>query len=180
MSATELYSPDFRANPIKVERSKRANRRCATMPAGVQPIVRVIFAEIARQNLRYQDVEDFSGVRRASLKSWRRRTRPSWESVQSVLSVLGFGFVPTPALQVLPAELAGEFPALAMKLEKNLPETFNALVDLAAEQKLLAMDATERRAVIEAHHATLRGHSNRRRRPKPHANDNVRQNANVA
>lgn len=177
MSTTELYPPDFRASPIKVERSKRARRRYATMPTGVQPIVRLVFSELSRQGLHYQDIEDASGVGRVALKSWRCRTRPSWESLQSVLSVLGFGFVPTPVLQVLRPEMAGEITALAMKLGADIPTTWAALIDIGVEQKLLRMDAAERRAVIEAHHAAL--HPSQGRAAKA-ANDNQRDQSAVA
>ena len=175
MSAPELYPPDFNVRPIKVERSKRANRRTATVPSGVEPVVRLIFAEIARQGIRYEDVENFSGVRRATVKSYRRKNRPGWESVQSLLSVLGFGFVPTPAIQTLPPHLMGEITALSSKLAKDVPATFAALIDIGVEQKLLRMDAAERRAIVEAHDAAL--HPRRSRKP---ANDNTTATESVA
>jgi hypothetical protein len=164
MPAIQLYPPDFSVRPIKVERIRRMNRRTATMPHGVTPIVRLIFSELARQGLRYQDVEDFSGVRRASVKAWRRKNRPSWESLQAVLSTLGFGFAPTPTLQVLPADLVGEIVALAMKLGLTFPETWAALIDIGVEQRLLAMDADERRTVLAEREAANDNVPRRRRK----------------
>lgn len=159
-----IYPPGFSARPIKIDRSKCSNRRSVSPPENVGPEVKLIFAEMARQGLRYQDLEDFSGVRRPTVKQWRRKNLPSWESLQAVLSTLGFGFVPTPCLQILPPELAGELTALAMKLGADIPTTWAALVDISAEQKLLRMDASERRAVVEAHRASL-GNPKRRRKP---------------
>lgn len=179
MFAPELYPQDFSTRPPKIDRSKRRRNRYATVPTGVSPVVRLIFLEIARQKLRYQDVEDFSGCRRAAVKQWRIKNKPSWESIQSVLSVLGFGFVPTPTPQVLPTNLAGDVIALALKLEKNIPETWAALIDIGVEQKLLHMDAAERRAIVDAHHASLRGNG-RSRKPKVPANDNTKQPTAIA
>jgi hypothetical protein len=170
MAETQLYPPDFDVRPIKVERPRRSNRRVVTTPKGATPIVRLVFGELARQAVRYQDCEDFSGVGRAAIKSWRRKSKPSWESLQSVLSALGFGFAPTPALQVLPPELAGEVTTLALKLGKSMPETISALIDIGVEQKLLRMDADERRALVEVHRTSLRG--NKRSQRAPAANDN--------
>lgn len=165
----DLYPDSFSVRPLKAERPPRGNPRCVTVPKAATPIVRFVFGELSRQRLRYVDIEMTSGVKTPAIKQWRRRSRPSWESLQSVLATLGFGFVPTPALQVLPPELAGEVTALAMKLGRDIPQTWAALIDIGVEQRLIQTDANERRAVVEAHRAALRGHNHRR---KP-SNDNT-------
>lgn len=169
MSVTPLYPPDFHVRPFPPPRSKRTSKRCASMPAGVTPIVRFVFAAIAWRGLHYQELADASGATRVSLKMWRKKNRPSWESLQAVVSALGFGFVPTPASQVLPPELADEITALALKAERTIPDVWAALVDIGVEQKLLRMDSAERLAVIDASRAELPTHRYRKSKP---ANDN--------
>jgi hypothetical protein len=90
----------------------------------------------------------------------------------AVLATLGYGLTATPALQVLPPDLAGEVTALALKLKKNMPDTWAALVDIGMEQRLLAMRAEERTALLASHDA--------RRINRPVANDNVKPAAQVA
>lgn len=175
MPTTPLYPETFFIRPPK-RQPRRKNRRTVTMPDGVGPHVRLVFSEMARLHVTYDEVEDGSGVRRASVKAWRRKNRPGLESLEAVLGFLGWGFVPVPALEVLPPEMAGELTALALKLHTNIPTTWSALIDIGVEQKLLRMTADERRAVIEARKANP---TPRRRRRKP-ANDNREQSAETA
>ena len=139
---------------------KRGCRRLATVPANVSPIVRLVFEQIRQQEFRYDDVEHRSGVRRPALKSWRRRSRPSWESLEAVLGALNFHFYPTPELEILPPKIAGELTALAIKLRKDIPGTWAALINIGVEQRLLKMRAHERAAILAAHDARRTGHSN--------------------
>ncbi|MBB4383562.1 hypothetical protein [Bradyrhizobium sp. SBR1B] len=164
--ALPLYPSDFRTAPVApLNRKRRKNPRTVTMPDRVGPHVRLVFAEMARQKLRYLDVAERSGVQHATLKAWRKKNRPGLESVEAVLATLGYGLVPVPALEALPPALAGELTALALKLRMNIPQTWCALLDVHAEQKLLQMRASERAAVLTDHD----------RRTAGAANDNVKQ-----
>lgn len=154
MPTVQLYPDSFYVRPPKPQRPRRKNPRCVTVPNGVSAHVRLVFEEIARQMLTYDTVAEISGFQRASLKAWRRKNAPGLGSLEAVLGALGFAFVPTPALEVLPPELAGEITALAIKFGQNIPQTWSALVDIGVEQKLLRMDADERRAVLAARKAT--------------------------
>jgi hypothetical protein len=161
MSASPLYPPDFRTALISpAPRKRRKNPRTVTMPDHVGPHVKLVFAEMARQRMTYDSLEERSGVRRATTKAWRRKNRPGLESLTAVLGTLGFGFVPVPALEALPAELAGELTALALKLGMNIPQTFCALLDIGVEQKLIRMRADERAAILADHDARMAGHAN--------------------
>ncbi|WP_425991073.1 hypothetical protein [Afipia sp. DC4300-2b1] len=159
MSATPLYPDTFSVRPIKLAR-RRKNQRTVTMPSSVSPHVRLVFAEMARLHFTYDEVEERSGVRRASVKAWRRKNRPSLESMEAVLATLGFGFIPVATLEALPPELAGELTALALKLRMNIPQTWTALIDIGVEQKLLRMRADERAAVVAEHDARRLRHVN--------------------
>ncbi len=158
-----LYPPDFRTALIGPSgRKRRKNPRTVTMPThGVGPHVKLVFAEMSRQRVTYDALEERSGVRRATVKAWRRKNRPGLESLEAALATLGFGFVPVAALEALPSpELAGELTALALKLRMNIPQTWTALIDIGVEQKLLRMRADERANALADHDARMAGHAN--------------------
>lgn len=138
--STELYPPDFLVRPIRARRTASrfreiTTRRTVTIPERVSPHVKLVFAEMARLHVSYNEVEEGSGVRRASVKAWRNKNKPGLESLESVLGFLGWGYVPVPALQTLSPELAGELTALALKLGKSMPQTIAALIDTSALNK---------------------------------------------
>ncbi|WP_334374546.1 hypothetical protein [Bradyrhizobium sp. AZCC 1719] len=110
--------------------------------------------------MTYDSLEERSGVRRASVKAWRKKNRPGLESVEAVLATLGFGFCPVPSLEALPAELAGELTALALKLRLNIPQTWAALIDIGIAQRLISMRADERAAVLAEHDTRRLRHDN--------------------
>lgn len=161
MQNRSLYPTAFRTAPIpKALQKKRKNPRTVTMPEHVGPHARLVFSEMARQRVTYDALEERSGVRRATLKAWRRKNRPGLESLEAALASLGFGFVPVAALETLPFELAGELTALALKLRMNIPQTWSALIDIGVEQKLIRMRAEERAAVLADHDTRVAGHAN--------------------
>lgn len=165
-----LYPQNFRTALIPPPSGKRRkNPRTVTMPDRVGPHVKLVFAEMARQKLRYLDVAERSGVQHATLKAWRKKNRPGLESVEAVLATLGFGLVPVAALEALNPALAGELAALALKMRMDIPQTWAALIDIGVEQKLLRMRADERAAILAEHEARLAripANDNQKRRRK--------------
>jgi len=119
-------------------------RRCVTVPKGAAPDVRLVFAEMARLRLRMDDVAYAAGVTCAAIKSWRRKSRPQLESLESVLGVLGWEYLATPALDALPVEIRPDLEALADKLGRTMPETWAALVSATASRQI----AREKAALI--------------------------------
>jgi hypothetical protein len=161
MPAAPLYPAEFRTALISpAQRKRRKNHRTVTMPERVGPHVKLVFAEMARQRVTYDETEERSGVRRASMKAWRKKNRPGLESLEAVLATLGFGLVPVPALEALPPELAGELTALALKLRMNIPHTWTALLDICVEQKLLRLRSEDRVAILADHDARRARHAN--------------------
>ncbi|MBC9982178.1 hypothetical protein [Bradyrhizobium campsiandrae] len=169
-TTTPLYPPDFRASPISPSaRKRRKNPRTVSIPERVGPFARLVFAEMARQRMTYDSLEERSGVRRATLKAWRKKNRPGLESIEAALATLGFGLVPVAALEALSPELAGELTALALKMRVNIPQTWAALIDICVEQKLLRMRAEERAAILAEHESRIAGipaNDNKKRRRK--------------
>lgn len=170
MPAPALYPESFGTRRPNRMIPPRRNHRTVAMPERVGPHVKLVFSEMSRQKLRYLDVAERSGVQHASMKAWRKKNRPGLESLEAVLATLGFGFVPVPALEALPAELAGELTALALKLRMNIPHTWTALLDIGVEQKLLRLRSEDRAAILADHDARRARHANdnvpRKRAPK--------------
>ena len=131
-------------------RQPRKNARRVTVPLHVGPYVRLVFSEMARQGLRYQDIEDISGVLRASQKAWRKKNSPSLPSLQAVLNTLGFDLVAVPAIEILPPELAGELATIAAKMKAGIPEAWSALIEIGIEQSGQREHAHARFAEMEA------------------------------
>jgi transcriptional regulator with XRE-family HTH domain len=108
----------------------RFNKRqtTVTIPERVGLHVKLVFAEMKRQNKTYDAVEEGSGVRRAALKAWRHKNRPSLESIEAALGFLGYDFVPIPRSKVLPAEVVAELQPIAERLALDMPATVQALL----------------------------------------------------
>jgi hypothetical protein len=147
---TSLYPEGFGATNRPDRRRNRVVRRMVTMPERVGPHVKLVFSEMARQGFTYDETEEGSGVRRATMKAWRKKNAPGLESLQAVFGFLGWDFAPVPSLQVLPPDLAGELTALALKMQRNMPTTWAAVVAVGVEQALLNMTVAEKRAVLDA------------------------------
>ncbi|MGX9428034.1 hypothetical protein [Bradyrhizobium sp. LeoA1S1] len=108
----------------------RASRRTVTMPERVGPHVKLVFAEMARLRVTYDETEEGSGVRRASIKAWRRKNKPGLESLEAVLGFLGWDFVAVPRAKVLPDEVRAELQPIADKLGLTMPQTITALIEI--------------------------------------------------
>ncbi|WP_245309303.1 hypothetical protein [Bradyrhizobium retamae] len=100
------------------------------MPERVGPHVKLVFAEMARLHVTYDETEEGSGVRRASIKAWRRKNRPGLESLEAVLGFLGWDFVAVPRAKTLPDEVRAELEPIAAKLGLTMPQATLALVEI--------------------------------------------------
>jgi hypothetical protein len=143
-------------------------RRAVTVPArGVSAHVKLVFGELARQRRTYDELESASGVRRPTVKQWRRKNKPSLESLEAVLNSLGWHFVAVPAhVEMLPptvAAKAAEVAALA-KIEMGEVSALQLASTAEGERILAALDAER---------AAANDNDPRYRRRKP-ANDNAR------
>lgn len=146
---TSIYGERFGKHNLRSKRDRKV-RRTVTMPERVGPLAKLVFAEMARLGVSYDEVEVGSGVKRASVKAWRRKNRPGLENLQAVFGFLGWDFVPVPSLRVLPLDVASDVTALALRLESDLPATWATVVAAGVEQALLNMSIEERHAVMSA------------------------------
>jgi hypothetical protein len=131
-------------------RNKRAR---VTIPLHAPAPVRLVFAEMSRQGRIYEDLETSSGVKRACFKAWRSKNGPSYQGLSAALNSLGFSFTAIPAIEVLPPEFSAKLAQLASEFKVALPETFAALVEIAADQRIIREKAAERFAEIDAKRA---------------------------
>jgi hypothetical protein len=156
----------YEDGPLYRQTPRRTNRRTVTMPErGVGPHVRLVFGEMSRQLRTYDDVEAASGVKRPTVKQWRRKNRPGLESLESVLNCLGWHFIAVPAhIEILPATVAAKVAEVAALAQMEMSEAWSAAVQIAALQLASTAEGKRILAEIDAERATRRA-----------ANDNVRQ-----
>lgn len=145
---SSLYPSYFNATPRR--QAERRGWRLAEVPKHASPHVRLLFTEMRRSGIRYDEIEIATAVRRATLKSWKHKSFPSLSNLQAAFSFVGWDYVPVPALEVLPPDLAGDITALALKMQRDVPATYAAAVAVGVEQALLNMTIAEKRAILEA------------------------------
>ena len=86
-----------------------------SIPERCHPLAKVVFAEMRRQAVSYDELEWRSGVLRSTFKAWRTHNRPGLESVEAALGALGWVVTVSPAEHTIPAELRADLHALAAK-----------------------------------------------------------------
>ncbi|MGB3042319.1 MAG: hypothetical protein WBB98_03945 [Xanthobacteraceae bacterium] len=84
-----IYDPR-NDGPLYRYRPRRKNMRTVTTPERVSPHVKLVFNTMARSRISYDDLEAASGIRRASIKAWRRKNAPGLESLTAVLNAMGW------------------------------------------------------------------------------------------
>jgi hypothetical protein len=126
-----------------------------------------------RQLRTYDEVEAASGVRRPTVKQWRKKNAPGLESLTAALNCLGWTFVAVPVcVEPLPAKLVSKIAEVGATASMEMPEVWGHAVQLAARQ-LIASDGSARiLAEIDAERAALQTAIEKRRKPQP-ANDNT-------
>lgn len=73
-----------------------------TVPKRCHPAAKIVFAEMRRQGVTYDELEYRSGVLKSTFKAWRTHNKPGLESIQAALGALGWEFLPMPRLENLP------------------------------------------------------------------------------
>ncbi|APX85589.1 hypothetical protein BV511_13210 [Methylorubrum extorquens] len=101
-----------------------------TVPDGVSPHVKLVFAEMQRQSLTYGQVAERSGVLLPTLKAWRHKNAPGLDSLGAVLDSLGWTFVPVPREEVLPEDMRAGLAEIAERYGMSMPETIQGLISV--------------------------------------------------
>lgn len=114
-------------------RTRRRRRGGAiSIPAHVSPHVQLVFEEMRRQEITYDRAEELSGVLRTTIKAWRHKNKPSLETLEAVLFVLGWTFVAIPTARVLDPALVAALKPVVDQFEISMPDTLAALVALVS------------------------------------------------
>jgi hypothetical protein len=174
MYRRHLY--DRTDGPAWQQRPSKHVRRSLTIPENTLPIVRVLMGIMKANGIPYDHVAIASGLTRAQIKSWRKRSVPLMTNIEAALNSVGWHLIPVPRVEALPSEIASDAAALAAKMRAELPDLWGALLDLAADQAFLRERARERIEAREAEALRRRDATNttKRRNRKP-ANDNCEQ-----
>ena len=93
--------------PAKIRESK------ITIPERCNPYARLVFAEMRRQGVTYEELEWRSGVLRCTSKAWRSDNAPGLASIEAALGALGWWFVPTPQEDKIPDHIREKIKAVA-------------------------------------------------------------------
>lgn len=123
MKSYSKYSGDY---------TPRARRKSTiTIPEHACPHVRLMYAEMRRQNKTLDDVAEGSGLTRVCLKAWRTKNYPSLTGAEAALGFLGFEFVPIPTARALPPEIVDALKPIAQRLELELPTAVALVAEIA-------------------------------------------------
>lgn len=109
---------------------KKRRPSTVTIPERAGPHVKLLFSEMRRLNITYDEVEEGSGVRRVAMKAWRHKNRPNLDSIEAALGFLGWDFVPVPREKALPSEVVTELREVAARLDLTMPQTVQHLVEI--------------------------------------------------
>lgn len=122
---------------------RRHFKRLVTPAPLAHPHARLVFALMRQKGVRYDDLAERSGVTRASYKAWRRKNKPSLESLSAALGALGWSYIPVPSTESLPNDIASDLSSIADRLGAQMPEVFAMLLEVGAYQRELAKGGVE-------------------------------------
>lgn len=88
-----------------------------TIPDRCDPRAKVVFAEMRRQSVTYDELEHRSGVLRSTFKAWRTNNKPGLDTLEAALGALGWALLPVPAVSELPESVREGLNALAVQWE---------------------------------------------------------------
>jgi DNA-binding phage protein len=81
----------------KMEPERHEDSRCRKVPERVDPLVRLAYLEMMRQQLTYGEVAHESGVSVTTLRTgWKHHQSPSLPNLRAVLYSLGYRLVAVP------------------------------------------------------------------------------------
>jgi hypothetical protein len=90
-----------------------------TVPERCDPRAKVVFAEMQRQGVTYDELEHRSGVLRSTFKAWRTNNKPGLDTLEAALGSLGWALLPVPGMEHLPDNVREGLRALAAQWESE-------------------------------------------------------------
>jgi hypothetical protein len=104
---------------MRAEPSKRPSK--ITIPEKANPLARLVFAEMQKQNVTYAELEWRSGVLISTFKAWRTDNSPGLLSIEAALGALGWALVPVPQMDRLPEHIRAGLAELNAQWEREEP-----------------------------------------------------------
>jgi hypothetical protein len=92
-----------------------------TVPERAHPLARLVFAEMRRQGVTYDELEFRANVLRSTFKAWRTNNRPGLDTIEAALGSLGWHVLPVPKPETLPAQIRADLEAVAERHGSTLP-----------------------------------------------------------
>lgn len=131
-------------------RKKSARPSRISIPPKANPLVKLVFGEMARQSVTYDEIEWRAGVLKTTLKAWRFENSPGLLSIEAALGALGWCLVPVPKFETLSCEQRAALGAAA-ELFATDEQAFGAAIIAAADFPAYAADgiARQRQALAE-------------------------------
>jgi len=84
-----------------------------TVPERCDPRAKVVFAEMKRQAVTYDELEWESGVLRSTFKAWRTNNKPGLDTLEAALGALGWALLPVPNLDRINPHVREDLEAIA-------------------------------------------------------------------
>lgn len=120
-----------------------------TVPDRVSSHVKLVFTEMQRQRIIYDEVEAGSGVLRPTIKAWRHKNRPNLESIEAVLNFLGWDFIPVPRDEIITPEVRKRLAPAAAALGLTMGQSLRLLTIIATgAERPEADDAAEAKETV--------------------------------
>lgn len=84
-----------------------------TIPEHCDPRAKIVFAEMKRLGVTYDELEYRSGVLRSTFKAWRTNNKPGLDTLEAALGALGWSLLAVPNASNLPPAVREGLKALS-------------------------------------------------------------------
>lgn len=121
----------------KPESPKRPS--LVTVPKHGHPFAKLVFGEMKRQGVTYDQLEWDSGVLRGTFKRWRVDSNPGLITIEATLGALGWALIPVPRQDMLPPALQAQLDAMAAEWQRETPLLHELLATVCRAPLLAAV-----------------------------------------
>lgn len=113
-----------------------ARQSRVTVPKRCHPAAKIVFAEMRRQGVTYDELEHRSGVQKQTFKAWRTQNAPGLDTISAALGALGWEFLPCPPWDAMAPEVRNGIEKLATEYGLDEDALLTALLREVASRPL--------------------------------------------
>lgn len=117
-----------------------------TIPKRCHPAAKILFSEMKRRGVTYDELEWKSGVLKSTFKAWRTNNAPGLDTLSAALGALGWEFLPCPPIDALAPEVREGIARLAEDHGVDEDAVLTALLREVARRPLQTVGTSRRRA----------------------------------